>query len=96
VSTEARLPGSELVEPGLRDLAAGVRSDEALLVLVAAPRLRRAGVAVPDGPGGDVGASLELYDRLSARLGDGAHARHHAMLRRVTSYAAAYARANQR
>jgi hypothetical protein len=95
VSIEARLPGSERVEPGLRDLAAGVRSEEALLVLLAARRLRRAGVVVPDGLG-DPGASLELYGRLSARLGDGAHARHHAMLRRVTSYAAAYARANQR
>ncbi len=86
-----RLPGFELVDPGLADLSAGRLSDEALVVLAAAPRLRRAGVEVPDRP--DVpDASGQLYERLAARLGAGAHSRHHALLRRVVSYAAAHAR----
>lgn len=89
---EARLPGDELVTPGLQALAAGELTEEALAVLAAAPRLRRAGVAVP--PRADEAeASRELYRRLSSRLGNGAHSRHHAMLRRVTSYASARARA---
>jgi len=85
------LPGSEIVDPGLRDLEAGVLSEEALVVLAAAPRLRRAGVAVP-GAHDEVTASHRLYLSLGRRLGDQAHSRHHAMLRRVASYAAARAR----
>lgn len=86
-----RLPGFELVDPGLSDLRAGRLSDEALVVLAAAPRLRRAGVEVPERP--DVpDASGRLYESLAARLGAGAHSRHHALLRRAVSYAAARAR----
>jgi len=91
----ARMPGSELVDPGLRDLRAGVRSEEALVVLAAAPRLRRAGVEVPD-VGGELDASHDLYVSLAQRLGNAAHGRHHAMLRRVASYASARARAGGR
>jgi hypothetical protein len=88
-------PGSELVEPGLRDLAAGVLSNEALLVLAAAPRLRRAGVDVPSGFD-ERGASARLYDRLCADVGVRAHGRHHALQRRVLSYAVARAREGRR
>lgn len=84
------LPGHEIVEPGLRDLAAGRLSDEALLVVMAAPRLRRSGVAVPaHEPMPD--ASLRLYASLGATHGDAAHSRHHALVRRVLSYARAHA-----
>ena len=41
------LPGGEILEPGLRDLAAGVRSVCALLVMIAAPRLMRCGIQIP-------------------------------------------------
>lgn len=87
---EAKLPGHELVDPGLRDLRAGRMSEEALVVMAAAPRLRRAGVEVPQ-RADESGASVELYRRLARRLGDAAHSRHHAMLRRVASYAGARA-----
>lgn len=89
------LPGSEFVEPGLRDLEAGLRTDEALVVLAAAPRLRRAGVPVPACED-ELQASHELYRSLARRLGPGAHSHHHAMLRRVASYASARARAGER
>ena len=42
------LPGAELVEAGLADLARGVESVESLLVSIGAPRLKRLGLEVPD------------------------------------------------
>jgi hypothetical protein len=42
----ARLPGEDLVQRGLVDLAAGVESVESLLVSIGAPRLTGLGVAV--------------------------------------------------
>jgi len=89
--TALRLPGSEIVDPGLRDLHANVLSEEALVVLAAAPRLRRAGVSIEQDPR-ELEASHELYARLAQRLGVRAHSRHHAMLRRAASYASARAR----
>lgn len=91
----AILPGSELVDQGLADLCAGTLSDEALVVLAAAPRLRRAGLEVPTG-GDELGASHALYASLRGTIGDRAHSRHHAMMRRVTSYAVAHARQRRR
>jgi len=90
-----RLPGAELVEPGLRDLQEDKLSDEALAVLAAAPRLRRAGVPVPE-RSGEAGASRQLYLSLAGQLGDRAHGRHHAIMRRMVSYASARARARHR
>jgi hypothetical protein len=87
MSPDGSLPGYEIVDPGLADLEAGVLSDEALVVLIAAPRLRRAGVDVPAGFD-ELGASHALYDRLAAQIGNRAHGRHHARIRRVVSYAA--------
>ena len=45
--SDADLPGAELVEAGLADLVAGTETDEALLVSIAAPRLRALGFDVP-------------------------------------------------
>jgi hypothetical protein len=87
MTSDGLLPGHEIVDPGLADLRAGVLSDAALVVLAAAPRLRRAGVEVPTGFD-ELAASRELYERLAAELGNRAHGRHHALMRRVVSYAA--------
>jgi hypothetical protein len=87
VASSGLLPGHEIVDPGLADLQAGVLSDHALAVLAAAPRLRRAGVDVPFGFD-ELMASHELYERLAVQLGNAAHSRHHALIRRVVSYAA--------
>ncbi len=77
------LPGWELVEPGLADLAAGRRTVPSLLVSLAVTRLRMLGLEV-GAPIAD--ASMELYRMLGAELGDAAHGRYNALVRRLTSF----------
>lgn len=79
------LPGAELVEAGLRDLARGYESEAALLVLIGAPRLRRLGLSVPDLTL-DVSPEHRLYERLAAVHGDGAHSRYNALIRTLVSF----------
>ena len=78
------LPGADLVRQGLEDLERGVESIPALLVAIGAPRLRRAGLAVP----ADRFPSPErrLYDLLATTGEDSAHSRYNALLRRLISF----------
>lgn len=89
----AYLPGSDLVSEGLADLAAGRETESALLVAVAAPRLRALGIEVPAG-GGDH-PSHRLYELLTTRT-DGAHSRYNALLARMVSFARAAEHASPR
>jgi len=88
VPREPALPGAELVEQGLADLAQGQVTDCSLLVLIAAPRLKRLGIHIPD-------LALprpyehQLYARLAERLGTAAHAHYNSLIRRIVSYARA-------
>jgi len=79
----ADLPGADLVDRGLRDLEAGRRSVEALLVSRATARLRSCGVAIgqplPD-------ADRELHRLLGEREGTGAHSAYNALTRRLVSF----------
>jgi hypothetical protein len=77
------LPGSDLVEAGLRDLSAGIESIPSLLVSIGAPRLRRLGIDVPS-----TGAHPEhrLYRLLLTESGDAAHGRYNALVRRLVSF----------
>jgi hypothetical protein len=79
----ADLPGADLVDRGVSDLAAGRSSIEALLVSRATARLRSCGVAVgealPD-------ADRELYRLLGERDGNGAHSAYNALTRRLVSF----------
>lgn len=77
------LPGADLIREGLRDLANGVESVPALLVLVGAPRLRRIGFDVPDT---DFFPEDRLYQKLAAIHGDGAHSQYNALIRRLVSF----------
>jgi hypothetical protein len=77
------LPGWELVEPGLADLAAGRATVPALLVSMAVTRLRMLGLEVGP-PISD--ASSALYLSLAGELGDAAHGRYNALVRRLTSF----------
>ncbi|MGH9277003.1 MAG: hypothetical protein ACRD12_02685 [Acidimicrobiales bacterium] len=77
------LPGGELVAAGLADLAGGVDSPEALLVLIGRPRLQRLGLAVPDGVDHP---ELRLYELLAASDPDSAHGRYNALVRRLVSF----------
>ena len=78
------LPGGELVDAGLSDLASGRTSVASLLVSLAAPRLRREGVPVTN-PQPD--PEQRLYRLLESTEGDLAHARYNAYLRLITSFA---------
>lgn len=81
---ELGLPGGDLVDVGLADLASGRASVESLLVSLAAPRLRREGVpvgAVENDP------EERLYQLLTQTEGDLAHSRYGAYLRRMVSFA---------
>jgi hypothetical protein len=92
MSAWAQLPGAEIVEAGLTDLARGVESVEALLVAIGAPRLRQLGIAVPDGP---PQPEHRLYALLAREDADSAHARYNALVRRLVSYERAYATARR-
>jgi hypothetical protein len=80
---DTSLPGADLVERGLADLARGHESIDALLVSIGAPRLRALGftVARPF-----AGPEHRLYARLAAEDPDSAHARYNALLRRLVSF----------
>lgn len=83
----ADLPGHEIVTLGLGDLAAGRESESALLVAMAAPRLRALGFEVP--AGGNANPSHRLYELLTADAGRGAHSRYNALVARMASFARA-------
>lgn len=88
------LPGHELVSEGLRDMAAGRESEAALLVAMAAPRLRALGFDVPDAGVGR--PSHRLYELLSAETSRGAHSRYNALVGRMASFARAAENASSR
>jgi hypothetical protein len=81
------LPGHELVREGLTDLWAGRESESALLVAMAAPRLRRLGFEVPAYEGEM--PSHRLYEVISPDTHEGAHSRYNALVSRMVSFARA-------
>lgn len=80
----SQIPGGDLVEQGLADLAAGIESIPSLLVSVGAPRLRALGIAVA----GEAFSKPEhrLYLRLAAEDANSAHSRYNALVRRLVSF----------
>jgi len=85
------LPGHELVEEGLKDLAQDRLTDCGLLLLIAAPRLKNLGIHVPTRQFTKPIEHL-LYEQLEARLGADAHSHYNSLLRRINSYAHALER----
>jgi hypothetical protein len=81
--TVTGLPGAELVERGLADLAQGVESIESLLVSIGAPRLSRLGFRLPPTL---PSAEHRLYELLAAEDSDAAHSRYNALIRRLVSF----------
>lgn len=77
------LPGADLIREGFRDIAAGVESIPALLVLIGAPRLRRLGFAIEDTP---YFPEDRLYEKLAMAHGDGAHSQYNALIRLLVSF----------
>lgn len=82
----SHLPGGDLVAKGLQDIACSSETIEALLVSIAAPRLRDLGIPVAT-PIFD--AEHRLYERLAREDPDSAHSRYNALLRRLTSFESA-------
>lgn len=82
----AHLPGGDLVAKGLEDLARSTVTVEALLVSIAAPRLRDLGVMVIAPL---VDPEHRLYERLASDDSDSAHSRYNALLRRLTAFESA-------
>ena len=85
------LPGAELVVRGLANLTASEFTEEALLVLVAAPRLRRLGIVISEI---SVQRPFEhrLYELLEERYGHDAYSRYNSLLRRIISFSRALER----
>jgi hypothetical protein len=77
------LPGGDLISKGLADLAAGTESEEALLVSIGAPRLRRSGLDVAE-PYPD--AERRLYELLARSNPNAAHSRYNALVRRLVAF----------
>jgi hypothetical protein len=88
---EHSLPGEDLVAQGTADLSQDRQTDFSLLVLIAAPRLRRLGVHIPDRPFPRP-CEHQLYARLDQRLGAAAHSYYNSLIRRIVSYARALER----
>ncbi len=89
VHVDPALPGADLVSRGLTDLAAGVRSAEALLVQIGRPRLRRLGIDVPETSSLAVTTTepeMSLYELLAADNPDAAHSRYNALVRALVSF----------
>ncbi len=82
-STDASLPGAELVSKGIADLEQGVESIESLLVSIGAPRRVRLGyrlsspIACPE---------HRLYERLAEEDADSAHSRYNTLVRRLVRF----------
>lgn len=81
-------PGGELVQHGLDDLAKGKESEAALLVQIAAPRLRRLGFVIAETDAES--AEHRLYARLALSEPDSAHSRYNALIRRLVSFERAF------
>ncbi len=77
-------PGEDLIREGLADLKSGKESIASLLLSIGAPRLKRAGMELPetlfDNP------EHRLYLMLRAANPDGAHSQYNAFIRRLVSF----------
>jgi hypothetical protein len=82
------LPGGDLVGDGIRDLAEGRTTEAALLVSIAAPRLRMLGIDVPPT---EPNPEHRLWELLALTDVDSAHSRYNALVQRVVSFERAVA-----
>lgn len=78
------LPGGDLIQQGLTDLAASAETIPAFLVAIGAPRLRRLGFEVAETFSSN--PEHRLYLLLAAEDPDSAHSRYNALIRRLVSF----------
>lgn len=79
------LPGGEILEEGLRDLANGIQSHSALLLMIAGPRLRSHGFPIPQFSQASRAGEELLYLDLYAQYGTDAYPRYNALIQRLVS-----------
>ena len=78
---------------GLRDLENRNLTIEALLVVIAAPRLTAAGIELPPVPAfAAETAEIELFQQVSDRYPAEAHSRYNSLLQRLVSFECALER----
>jgi hypothetical protein len=77
------LPGADLIEQGIHDLAVGRETVAALLVSIGARRISALGRELPPTL---PNAELRLYELLAREDQDSAHGRYNALIRRLVSY----------
>jgi hypothetical protein len=87
------LPGAELVRQGLDDLSQAKRTEAALLLLIARPRLQALGVPITnmECPGSQP-VEHELYELIEGKIGPAAHSHYNSLIRRIVSFAHALER----
>lgn len=91
------LPGAELIAAGTRDLECGRVTAEALVVRLVRARLEAAGyLTVPADDAAEIEAGPQLYRLLAEQVGDGAHSRYNALVRRAVSFCRAVERETAR
>jgi hypothetical protein len=78
------LPGYDLIEQGIEDLAQGSESVPALLVSIGAPRLRDLGLSIPERTISS--PEIRLYEKLRKYDTDSAHSRYNALIRTLVSF----------
>jgi hypothetical protein len=79
------LPGEDLIREGLADASQGRGTIPALLVAIALPRLRRAGLVGEISRDLQDDSELQLYRLLRSSPGD-AYSRYNALLRRLVAF----------
>ena len=88
------LPGGELVQRGLADYAAGLVTQASCLVAIGWPRLKRAGLDLPEAASGTFPQpEIQLYQLLGGEPGD-AYSRYNSLLRRLISFEQSLERQN--
>ncbi len=88
------LPGSELVQCGLADYAAGLVTQASCLVAIGWPRLERAGLTLPKSASESFPQpEIQLYQLLGGEPGD-AYSRYNSLLRRLISFEQSLERQN--
>jgi hypothetical protein len=82
----AHLPGAELILPGMKEVREAEPTECALLVLIAAPRLKRLGLEVPERDDIPRPYEHQLYALLERTHGEAAYSRYRSLIRRIVSF----------
>jgi hypothetical protein len=82
----SRLPGAELVLPGLDDLAAGRLTVAACLVSIASPQIEASGLAETWGTSRYITEPERALYRLLCQEDGDAYSRYNSLLRRLVSF----------